>query len=214
MSPISYMRRIVNRAITRGPIDTIVYSYSVVENEAANRYLDLRFGRKRSTSRHTESEKIPGVHWIQHTDWKFLRNAFKTQAIKPTDVLVDVGCGDGRVISYWLSQGHKNKIVGIEIDPSTAADTARRFARFKNVEIISGDAAEHVRATGGTLFYLFNPFLGEPLRRFAESIKEMRDVRIVFYSYNDLTPFDGWHVEKFLEPGQDPAYRFAIITKA
>ena len=32
-------------------------------------------------------------------------------AIKSSDVLVDVGCGRGRVINWWLSLGLGNKIV-------------------------------------------------------------------------------------------------------
>lgn len=211
MSAISYMRRAVNRAIERGPVDMLQYSFSVVQNVAMNRYLDLRYGGRKATDRHTEHEKTPGVHGIFHTDWKFLNNTFRNIEVKPSDVLVDVGCGDGRVISYWLSRGFKNKIIGIELEKAAADDAAKRFAKFKNVEIRNGDAADLILATGGTLIYLFNPFFGETLERFAKSIDGM-NARIVFYSYNDLEPFKNWRIEKFLETGQDPAYRFAILT--
>lgn len=190
----------------------LAYSFSVIRNAVSNRYIDLRYGGKLATTRKTEAENTPGIHGIQHTDWKFLHNTFKRVPIKPSDVLVDVGCGDGRVISYWLSLGLKNKLIGIEIDAATAKDTAQRFARFRNVQIISGDAAELAPKTGGTLFYLFNPFLGEPLSRFAAAVEGI-GARIVFYSYNDLTPFKDWKIEKFLDPGEDPAFRFAVLSR-
>lgn len=206
------MKRAVNRARQRGLGDMLAYSFSVVQNAAMNRYLDLRYGGKVATNRHTEfEESIPGTQQIFHTDYKFLENIFERVHVSPSDVLVDVGCGDGRVIAYWLNRGFKNKIVGIELDPETASDTAKRFARFKNVQILQGDVADLAPGTKGTLFYLFNPFVGEPLQRFAEAVKPM-NAKVVLYSYNELQQFAEWRVDKFLEPGQDPAYRFAIIS--
>lgn len=205
------MNRALQRTLTRGPIDTAIYSFGVIQNAVANLYLDLRYGRRISTTRHSEAEQIPGVHQIMHSDWKFLNNTFKNIQIKPTDVLVDAGCGDGRVISYWLSRGFKNKLVGIEIDKDTAKDCAMRFARFKNVEIIHGDASELAQQSGGTIFYLANSFSGEMVKRFAD-VAERMGAMIIFYSYNELSAFKHWKIERFLKPGQDPAYWFAILT--
>jgi 16S rRNA A1518/A1519 N6-dimethyltransferase RsmA/KsgA/DIM1 with predicted DNA glycosylase/AP lyase activity len=79
-------------------------------------------------------------------------------------MLVDVGCGDGRVINFWLNSGYKNPIVGIEIDGATARSTSDRMARYSNVEIIHGDASK--ANLEGTVFYLFNPFIGQMMVNF------------------------------------------------
>jgi precorrin-6B methylase 2 len=60
--------------------------------------------------------------------------------IEPNDVLVDVGCGKGRVTNWWLSQGLRNRMVGIELDPDVASATEKRLRRFSNVTILNEDA--------------------------------------------------------------------------
>lgn len=208
---LNYAMRAIRRAIDRGPVDTVAYSYSVARNAILSAYIDLRYGGKRATTRLNVNAGHPENNTLQHTDWKFLNEIFQQVTIRPDDVLVDVGCGDGRVISYWLSRGCKNKIVGIEIDPDTAEDARRRFSRFPNVTILQGDAADALKQTGGTLLYIFNSFSGETLRRFAGAAREI-GAKVIFYSFHDLTPFDGWRIERHLKPGQDRAYRFAVLT--
>jgi Methyltransferase domain len=68
-----------------------------------------------------------------------------------------VRCGKGRVINWWLSQGLRNRLVGIELNPEVAACTARRLRRFANVTIINADATTAV-PDDATLLYLYSPF--------------------------------------------------------
>lgn len=93
---------------------------------------------------------------LSNSGVEFLPTIFRGR-IKPSDILVDVGCGRGRVISWWLEQGCANLIYGLEIDPLTAERTRRRYSRYRNVSIVTGDAVGNIPAHG-TLFYLFNPF--------------------------------------------------------
>ena len=64
---------------------------------------------------------------------------FKGETIAPDDVLVDVGCGKGRVLNWWLSKRLPNRIVGLELDPEVAAHTRHRLRKYRNVTIITGD---------------------------------------------------------------------------
>ncbi|MGA3264771.1 MAG: class I SAM-dependent methyltransferase, partial [Terracidiphilus sp.] len=80
-----------------------------------------------------------------------------TGQIGSHDTLVDVGCGNGRIINWWLAQGYRNPIIGIELMEHVAQRTRQRLSRFPNVRIICGDAVTHLPEEG-TLFYLFNPF--------------------------------------------------------
>ncbi len=72
-------------------------------------------------------------------------------------MLVDIGCGKGRVINFWLHQGLTNRLIGLELDPDVATAAQQRLAPYRNVQIIVGDAIENL-PTDGTLFYLYNPF--------------------------------------------------------
>ena len=122
--------------------------------------------------------------------------------IKNDDVLVDVGCGRGRVINHWLKLGLKNKIYGLEIDPSEATKTARRLQKWKNVSIRCGNAIE-ILPGDATLVYLFNPFTETLMRAFSKRLLEMTTERkkrltVIYYAPVHLDVFleeVSWHTE-------------------
>ena len=89
----------------------------------------------------------------------------------PRDVLVDVGCGKGRVINWWLSQGLRNRMVGIELDPEVASATARRLRRFPNVSIVNEDATVWM-PDDATVAYMYSPFDASVMARFKEHVAE------------------------------------------
>jgi SAM-dependent methyltransferase len=120
-------------------------------------------------------------------DYYMLRRLFSPEAgieVRPDDVLVDVGCGKGRVLNFWLDQGWTNRIVGVELNPELAEWTRRRLAPWPNVEIVCADATKHV-PTDGTIFFLFNPFGERLLRQFKDSLVETfgpaAPITIVYY---------------------------------
>ena len=113
-----------------------------------------------------------GAYGTSSADYVQLRKIFSTEngiRISPDDVLVDVGCGKGRVLNHWLEMGLDNRLVGVELDRDVAAFAARRLGRFPNVEVVCGDAIEEL-PRDGTVFFLFNPFNRGTLSRFAERI--------------------------------------------
>src|SRR5262245_7544268 len=99
-----------------------------------------------------------GAYFTLSTDYPQLKIVFRSDRVPITadDVLVDVGCGKGRVINYWLMSGHRNRMVGIEIDDDIARLPRRRLRRYPNVSILTGDAVALLPADG-TKFYLWNP---------------------------------------------------------
>ncbi len=112
--------------------------------------------------------------------------------IAPNDVLVDVGCGKGRVLAWWLSRGYRNRMIGLELDPRIAAATAARFAAASNVRVIAGDAVENL-PPDGTLFWLFNPFDEPVLRAFRDRLKQCCEegARLVYSHARHLAVFSG-----------------------
>lgn len=129
-------------------------------------WLDLKFGgyaggRARSRYAHRQSTDVHNI------GYRGVADAMRGVAVTPEDVLVDVGCGRGRVLNYWLSLGLPNRLVGVEIDPALAAETRARLRRFPQVEVRSGDAVELTPAEA-TVCFLFNPFGGAVLRRWRD----------------------------------------------
>lgn len=129
--------------------------------------------------------------------------------VSPKDVLVDVGCGKGRVINYWLLSGLKNRMVGIELSPEVGGWSRARLAKFEEVEILVGDAVESL-PTDGTVFFLFNPFGRETMEAFARQLLKrvkINSLKIVYLNARHLDVFDRgiWDVRELDSDSPDAA---------
>lgn len=118
----------------------------------------------------------------------------------PSDVLVDVGCGTGRVLNYWLSQKYRNRIFGLEMLEKVADATRSRLKAYDNVTIVTGNAIDHLPPEG-TLYFLFNPFDEDILSSFQEQLLKIatQPVRIIYYAPVHLNIFvdnPRWTVEQ------------------
>jgi SAM-dependent methyltransferase len=133
------------------------------------------------------------------------------------DVLVDVGCGKGRVINWWLGRRLPNQLVGLELVPEVAANTARRLREHRNVTILVGDATRNLPAEG-TFFFLYSPFDRHVMARFQHevwnSVRRLADLRILYFNCRFLDVFQAdprWRI-RTLETGEpEPA---ALIQPA
>jgi SAM-dependent methyltransferase len=177
---------------------------NLVTRIARNVCLDLKYGGYLGAlsgeikSRHLE---IDAGH-IANTDAIFLPWLFGAVPIRDDDVLVDVGCGRGRVINWWLDQGLKNQIVGVEIDERVGPATQRRLRGFANVRIDVANIFDRF-PTEGTLFYMFYPFLSAAaLRKWKQLLSERASTR------TRIVYFNAQHVEVFRA---DPAWRLTAI---
>jgi len=172
---------------------------------ARNAVIDLRYGGLLAS--------------VINSDYRGLDLIFDGR-LQPDDVLVDVGCGGGRVINWWLHNGFgDNVIYGLEIEPEVAAKTARRLGGYPNVTIRAGDAGENL-PEDATLLYLFNPFKEDDVRRFAERVSRrysQNGVRLLYYNPKHVRCFEeglGFTVERLdLTPdGVAPLDPLAVIA--
>lgn len=154
-----------------------------------------------------------------NSDYRVLRSIFDGR-LDEDDVLVDVGCGGGRVLNCWLGMGFNGPIYGLEADPRLARSAARRFGRRPNVEIRHGDAVEHL-PEDGTVFFLFNPFGAETMEGFAARLSSAGSggaVTVLYLNCKHLEPFErrsAFHIE-LTEPGgaaSETGHRLAVITR-
>jgi hypothetical protein len=91
-----------------------------------------------------------------NSDYLALEEMFAGR-VRDGDVLVDVGCGRGRVLAKWLRRYPGHQVIGIELNEQRAAKTRRRFRREARCTVISGDAIASL-PENATLLFLFNPF--------------------------------------------------------
>ena len=121
-----------------------------------NACLDFRYGGRflagSSKTRFAEA----GAEDTANSSYAEL-DALFDRRIGEGDVIVDVGCGKGRVFNWLLSRGFANTMIGVELDPEIAEGCRRRLRKYANVSIIAGNILENF-PDDGTIFYLFNPF--------------------------------------------------------
>jgi len=186
---------------------------SLLKRKISNLLLDLRYGSILRGVKRSPHASL-GAHDTTNSDYAVLSHVFASR-IAHSDVLVDVGCGKGRVINWWLSRGLRNRIIGIELDAEVARQTKERLKRYPSVSIISGNIVEYLPPEG-TLFYLYNPFDASVMREFKEQLDQLLErnggkaIRIIYYNCLYLEPFardSRCTIERgeFLRP-------FAIIT--
>jgi hypothetical protein len=146
--------------------------YRFAKRLGRNIYWDMRIGgRPLGGTRRSLYEHL-GAYNSANTDYDILSEVFGRAKLSSDDVIVDVGCAWGRVINYLLNKRLVNRIVGIELDPEIAAQTQHRLRHFPNVTIISGNVLDNI-PPDGTVFYLFNPFNAEVMRRFSLKLKNL-----------------------------------------
>ena len=174
----------------------IIYTLARGARLARNIYMDLRFGGRFLGGEIKTPYVSLGAKDTASAHYSALDVIFKDR-IGPTDVLVDVGCGKGRVINWWLHQGLKNRIYGLELDPPVARATSQRLRRYPNVTIVSGGAVENF-PPDASLAYAFNPFMEEVMRKFKDKLAAMRTaprqpLTLLYYNPSHLNVFEGDH---------------------
>ncbi|HYO51739.1 class I SAM-dependent methyltransferase [Archangium sp.] len=133
----------------------------------------------------TAAPVTTGSFYTESTSYIVLSYLFRRFPIAADDVLVDVGCGRGRVLRWWLSRGLRNRMFGLEINSSIAAEAQQLVSSFPNAKVITGDALEHL-PEDGTIFYLFNPFHEQGVvalkEKLAHRANPHRPVRIIYHT--------------------------------
>jgi SAM-dependent methyltransferase len=147
-----------------------------------NVFRDLRYGKVLGGNVTTRYAHL-GSFDIGNSDYEDIAVVLDAAAVGPDDVVVDVGCGKGRVLNWLLAHHPHTTLVGIELDPDVCAATARRLRRHPQVSMRCGDATEMLPPEG-TLFFLFNPFDETVMRRFAAALLALpkRPRRVVYHN--------------------------------
>ncbi|OUP09859.1 class I SAM-dependent methyltransferase [Collinsella sp. An2] len=71
--------------------------------------------------------------------------------------LLDVGCGTGRVLAYYVAAGLPGRAVGVELDLDLAVVAAAWSVRYPQLSVHAGNVLD-LPLADFTHLYLFNPF--------------------------------------------------------
>lgn len=135
------------------------------------------------------------------TPYPVVRAMLKLAGAGPSDIVYDLGCGDGRILIIAAKEFNVKKAVGIELDKErykTALERVREERLTDKVEIVHGDFFDVYigEATVVTLFLLTS--VNEMLKPKFE--KELKDgTRIVSHEFR----IPGWRPEKVVEVRDD-----------
>jgi len=182
-------------------------------------FLDIKYGGAYLGRRISNGNFARGWWGSLNSNYDDLAAMFSKIAIKKDDILVDIGCGKGRVFNFFLHRGFKNKFIGIEVDPVIAKLAKKRLHKYSQIEIVIGAIEnEGILPIEGTVFYLFNPFSETIVKNFSDQLAtkvkhghyKMSDRPLIVYYYcYHLNIFEAnpiWNVKRL-----DTQFDAAII---
>jgi SAM-dependent methyltransferase len=160
----------------------------VVGNAAIDRLLGT------SSSQHvscltTATPSFP-LGRYEPSPWLLLFRSLRALKPGPHDVLVDLGCGKGRVLLAAMSMPFQ-RLIGVELSPELAAEARvaverhRFWMRAGGAEVIVADAAAWPLPDDVTVIYMYNPFWGSVFAAAVDTILESverrpRRLRLVY----------------------------------
>jgi SAM-dependent methyltransferase len=156
------------RQAERRPLPRRWWKKTALTIELQAERLEQLLDRGLNTSRHVydvpELAAVDGIVYLP-TPWHVLPRALRAVRASSDDVLVDFGCGKGRVV-HQAAKRPLRRVVGVEISQELA-DFARRLVaahrheyRCQDVEIAVGDAAQFEVPDDLTIAFMFDPFRG------------------------------------------------------
>jgi SAM-dependent methyltransferase len=156
-------------------------------------------------------------HENQPSSFYELREGFNKTKLNSSEIsMIDIGCGEGRVMNFGMLLGFK-RVFGIDLDEPALEKAAENCKKMQQqgfntaFHVESADAALYNIPENINLFYLFNPFGEKTMEKFAGNLvnysKKYRselhviycvpDFRNVFYKYQECTKiFENQNKEK------------------
>ena len=131
-------------------------------------------------------------HPYEPTPYSVLERLADSDYLSEENIVVDYGCGKGRV-GFFLSSEIGCKVIGIEFDNKICGQACENLSGFvgnrEGVEFLCV-GAENYEIEEADVFYFFNPFSVEILHSVIGKIKnsyynEPRDMKLFFYYPSD-----------------------------
>jgi SAM-dependent methyltransferase len=137
--------------------------------------------RERSGTSAERTENTAWPFWAATSDERIDR-AFELAVLQPGEHLIDLGCGDGRVL-LRAAAFHQARVTGVELDAELAATARRLLADHdQRGQVVEADFAEADLAGADVVFAYLSPATLQRLRpRLATELR--RGARVVTTGY-------------------------------
>jgi cyclopropane fatty-acyl-phospholipid synthase-like methyltransferase len=144
------------------------------------------------TSSHlTLAEHGDGNLHYAPASWRILDRWLPRETVDADDVLLEAGCGKGRLVFIAARNYPFKRVIGLEFSPELVAiaqrniDRNRRRLRCKDVQLVIADAREWPIPDDVTVVTLYNSFTGEVFDRFIEQMlasveRRPRTIRLLY----------------------------------
>ena len=91
------------------------------------------------------------------------------------DVIMDIGCGKGRIICFFAAERRMRRAIGIELDKDLYEAAVENINRLKvkktQINIYHADAVNFTDINDVTIFIIFNPFGEKTLTKVIKNIE-------------------------------------------
>jgi cyclopropane fatty-acyl-phospholipid synthase-like methyltransferase len=149
----------------------------------------------------------PDIHWVP-TPPAVVDAMLKLADVKPTDVVYDLGCGDGIIVTT-AAQKYGARAVGIDIDPQRvkeATERAQKMGVSDKVEIRQEDLFEaDIKDATVVTLYLLQSLNIKLMPKLKQELKP--GTRVVSQSFS---MGDEWPPEKTVDVDGRPVYLWTI----
>jgi len=149
----------------------------------------------------------PDIFWVP-TPPAVVDAMLKLADVKPTDVVYDLGCGDGIIVTT-AAQKYGARAVGIDIDPQRVNETserARKMGVSDKVEVRQGDLFEaDIKDATVVTLYLLQSLNVKLMPKLKRDLKPGSRVVSQTFSMGD-----SWPPDKTIEVDGRPVYLWTI----
>ena len=125
------------------------------------------------------------------TPYVVLEELVKLDLIKKDDVVVDYGCGKGR-IGFFLNNHVGCKVIGVDHSErllKVANKNLERYGDNGDILFVHSKAEEYI-PDGANCFYFFNPFSTKIFRQVLKRIEESKEKNpreiLIFFYYSTI----------------------------
>ena len=156
----------------------------------------MRYGGKLLDAEKESKYFSKGCYHTQSVEYEELKFVFDDYIIGERDIILDVGCGRGRIFNFLLHKGLKNEMIGVEIDDEISNFTKKRLKKYKNIKIVNSDIFEYERKDI-TIYFLFCPFDAILTEKFFNYLEEYDKIKVIYYHpqfLNSINLSKGWKI--------------------
>lgn len=145
----------------------------------------------------TDVLNMPASTGTQPTHYLIIRHIFsKMIVVSDDDAVIDVGCGQGRVLAYLQHRVLGAKLAGVDFNRASI-DVAKQWTEKKGIHLYCEDARS-LDYNPYTVLYLFRPFPADVFQQFVDHLEATlkHPIKMIYLSdqesYHFLRSRDRW----------------------